>query len=50
MFFEFHLARDLGMTHSEMMRRMSCAEFARWVAFYQKEKRDQERERRRRNG
>lgn len=31
------------MTRAELLRRMSCAEFVQWAAFYRKVARDQER-------
>lgn len=32
--FEYHLARELHMTHDEFLRRMSASEFAYWMALY----------------
>jgi len=40
---EFYLARELGMTRAELLRRMSAAEFAHWIAFYQIEAQERER-------
>lgn len=37
------LARDLGMTRSELRQRMSCAEFVDWLAFYALEAEERER-------
>ena len=37
------MARDLGMTHAEMMRRVSVAEFTEWVALYRTEAREAEK-------
>ncbi len=43
--FEMYLARELRMTLSEMRRKMSSAEFAKWVAFYNVENQEQEKAR-----
>lgn len=40
--FEFQLARELKMTHAELIRRLSGSEFAYWIAFFQMEAHDQE--------
>lgn len=32
--FEFMLARDLGMTHEDLLQRVSVREFNRWRALY----------------
>jgi len=39
---EFQLARELKMTHAEMVGRMSGNEFAHWIAFLQLEAHDRE--------
>ncbi len=39
--FQFRLARDLGMTRADLLRRMSAREYAQWVAFYTVEAKDQ---------
>ena len=41
--FEFELARELGMTHANLVRSMSGSEFAHWIALYQIEHRERER-------
>jgi len=38
--FEYHLARELGMTHTHLVHSMSGDEFAHWVAFYNIEARE----------
>ncbi|BAQ84779.1 hypothetical protein [uncultured Mediterranean phage uvMED] len=34
LYFQFKLARDLGMTRGELITRMSSLEYEQWVAFY----------------
>ena len=41
--FEFHLARELHMTHEDLLRRMSGREFARWMALYRMEHAERQR-------
>lgn len=41
--FEYHLARELGMTHEELLRRMSGVEFAYWMALYREEHYEREK-------
>lgn len=40
--FEFSLARELGMTHAELLERMSGQEFAHWAAYFRIEGRENE--------
>ncbi len=41
--FQYSLARELGMTRSELIRRMSIAEIIDWMAFFKLEQEDQKR-------
>ena len=44
--FEYHLARELKMTHGELQIRMSGDETAHWIAYFQRQQRDAEAEQR----
>ena len=37
------LARELSMTHAELLARMSTAEFAEWIAYYRWEQAEQKK-------
>ncbi len=39
---EFALARELGMTHAELMQRMSVAEFQEWQVLLDQEAKERE--------
>jgi hypothetical protein len=41
--FEFFLARELGMTHGELLVRMTGHEFASWIAYYKLEADEREK-------
>jgi hypothetical protein len=41
--FQYFLARELGMTRSELLRRMSVRELVDWMAYYTLENADRER-------
>jgi len=40
--FQFRLAKELGMTHGELITKMSALEFRQWAEFflYEKQERD----------
>lgn len=42
--FQYSLARELGMTRAELVRRMSVTELLDWMAFFKLEQEDQKRE------
>ena len=42
--FQYSLARELGMTRADLIRRMSVSEIIDWVAFFRLERDDQRRE------
>ncbi len=39
---EFALARELGMTHGDMMQRMTVAEFQSWMILFEVESKEHE--------
>lgn len=41
--FQYSLARELGMTRSELLKRMSMREFVDWIAYFKIENEDQRR-------
>lgn len=40
--FEYRLALELKMTRAELLLRMSGSEFAHWIAYFQREHREQQ--------
>lgn len=41
--FQFSLARELGMTRAELIRRMSTRELVGWMAYFTLEQQDRQR-------
>lgn len=43
--FQYSLARELGMTRAELLRRMSVRELVEWIAFFKIEQEETQRAR-----